>query len=232
MDIELNGEVKIHYEEKGCGEVLILLHGNGENHEYFKGQIDFFSKLYRVIAIDTRGHGKSERGEKPFTISQFADDLNDFMKEKCIRKAHILGFSDGGNIAMVFAIRYKEKVDKLILNGANMFGKGMKIYVQVPIILGYVMAKMFENIDSKSRASREMLGLMVHDPNLTSEDLRKIEARTLVIAGKKDMIKEKHTRLIDSCIANSKLVIMEGNHFVANKRPEAFNMEVLRFLGE
>ena len=90
-------DVKLYYKEAGKGFPLILLHGNGENGGYFEHQIGYFQDKYRVIALDTRGHGKSPRGEKPFTIRQFAEDLHDFMDEQEIEKAHILGFSDGGN---------------------------------------------------------------------------------------------------------------------------------------
>ena len=77
-------DIQLHYIEQGQGQPLILLHGNGEDTTYFEHQISYFSKNYRVIAIDTRGHGKSSRGEKPFTIKQFAEDLHDFMNEKGI----------------------------------------------------------------------------------------------------------------------------------------------------
>ena len=75
-------DIRLYYEKAGDGEPLILLHGNGEDGTYFKHQMEYFSKDYRVIAIDTRGHGKSLRGEKPFTIRQFAEDLNGFMEEQ------------------------------------------------------------------------------------------------------------------------------------------------------
>ena len=85
-------DVTLNYTQKGKGDTLILLHGNGENYSYFENQIDFFAERYRVIALDTRGHGESPRGNAPFTIRQFADDLYEFMSEKAIDKAHILGF--------------------------------------------------------------------------------------------------------------------------------------------
>ena len=72
--------IKLHYEEKGDGFPLILLHGNGGSLEYFVNQTDHFSKFYRVIAIDSRGHGRSERGKAEFSIKQFADDLYIFMR--------------------------------------------------------------------------------------------------------------------------------------------------------
>ena len=89
-------DIKLHYTEQGSGFPLILLHGNGEDHTYFVHQIEFFSRFYRVIALDTRGHGQSPRGTAPFSIVQFAKDLLAFMDQKQIKKTHILGFSDGG----------------------------------------------------------------------------------------------------------------------------------------
>ena len=74
-------KIKLHYEEKGTGQPMVLLHGNGEDSSYFKNQIEYFSKKYRVIAVDTRGHGKSERGTAPFTLRQFARDLKSFLDE-------------------------------------------------------------------------------------------------------------------------------------------------------
>lgn len=74
-------DIDLYYQEKGNKDKtpLILLHGNGEDGSYFKNQIDYFSDKYRVIALDTRGHGKSPRGTEPFTIEQFSCDLYDFM---------------------------------------------------------------------------------------------------------------------------------------------------------
>lgn len=222
--------IKNYYKESGEGFPLILLHGNGENHEYFVHQIARFSKNHRVLALDTRGHGKTPRGDAPFTIAQFAEDLKAFMEERGIERADILGFSDGGNIAMVFAIKYPECVRNLILNGANLDGKGVKAFVQLPIILGYRIAGLFASKSPKARQNAELLGLMVHDPNIKPEDLSNIQARTLVIAGTKDMIKRSHTELIAHSITGAELVFLEGDHFIANKRPEAFNEVVERFL--
>lgn len=225
-------KIRHNYIDAGSGEPLILLHGNGESCEYFEHQIAYFEKNYRVIALDTRGHGKTERGTAPFTIAQFAEDLYKFMQSMKIEKAHILGFSDGGNIALVFALKYPECVDKLILNGANLYSSGVKPTVQVPIIIGYKIASLFAGKSPEAKKNAEMLGLMVNDPNLTQEEVSQIKSRTLVIAGTKDMIKTKHSRLIADSIPDSKLVFISGNHFIANKKPEQFNMEVERFLKE
>ena len=107
-------DITLFYREKGNGEPFVLLHGNGEDSSYFKHQIEYFCDRYRVIAPDTRGHGKSLRGTSPFTIRQFSCDLYDFMKNHQIPKAVILGFSDGANIAMRFAMKHPDMVTALI----------------------------------------------------------------------------------------------------------------------
>lgn len=218
-------DIKLHYIEKGPGFPLILLHGNGEDHTYFVHQIKHFSTTKRVIAIDTRGHGNSPRGTAPFTIKQFADDLLAFMDEHKIEKADILGFSDGGNIALTFALQYQERINKLVLNGANLFPKGVRASVQIPVVIGYYLAKI---LGGKDKA--ELLGLMVKEPNITLNELHTLTVPTLVIAGDHDMIKKTHTELIAENLPNSKLIFVPGDHFAANKNPTAFNEAVDHFL--
>jgi len=223
-------DIEHFYIENGQGDPLILLHGNGENCEYFSNQIDAFARWFHIYAIDTRGHGKTPRGDKPFTIRQFADDLLCFMDDHKIDKANLLGFSDGGNIAMIFAIQHPDRVDRLILNGANLNAGGVRRSTQLPIEIGYRIAKIFSGKSDSARLNAEMLGLMVNDPNIRPEELEKIPAKTLVIAGTKDMILESHTRLIAKCIPDSQLVFINGGHFIANRNPEEFNKAVLAFL--
>ena len=220
------------YQERGSGEPILFLHGNGESGEYFEHQMDVFAQYFHVYAIDTRGHGRTPRGNAPFTISQFADDLNAFMDAHEIERAHILGFSDGGNIALMFAIRYPEKVDRLILNGANLDPSGVKRKEQEMIEEAYKRALEHEQEGPEARRKAELLGLMVNDPHIPEADLAKVTAKTLVIAGTDDMIEEAHTRTIHAGIPGSVLVFIEGDHFIASRNPEPFNRTVLDFLLE
>jgi len=223
-------DIQLNFIEQGQGEPLILLHGNGESCNYFEHQIACFSHDYRVIALDTRGHGQSLRGEKPFTIKQFAEDLHDFMDEKDIEKAILLGFSDGGNIALEFALKYPQRVEKLILNGANLFPSGVKPLYQWPIEIGYRIAKLFSKKSEKAQRNAETLALMVNEPHIDPSELALLTMPVLVVAGTKDMIKDSHTKLIYKSLPNAQLSILKGDHFVANKNPEAFNKVVERFL--
>lgn len=86
----------------------------------------------------------TERGNAPFTLKQFAEDLRDFMDEKGIDKADILGFSDGANIALEFVLKYPDKVNRLILNGGNLYPHGVKNRIQLPIIIAYTISKLFK----------------------------------------------------------------------------------------
>ena len=224
--------MQLYYREKGAGEPLILLHGNGEDSSHFEEVMNYFASSCRVIALDTRGHGRSPRGKEPFTIRQFAEDLLEFMDQQQIHQANLLGFSDGGNIALVFALKYPERMKKLILNGANLSAEGVKPSIQIPIELGYRMTRFLSRFSSKAKEKEEMLGLMVNDPNVDPKELRKLVMPVLVIAGTKDMIKEKHTKMIAESIPDAWLSIIPGDHFIAYRQTEAFCKEVEGFLKE
>ena len=223
-------DISLCYTMQGAGPPLLLLHGNGEDGSYFSNQIDYFSRRYAVYAIDTRGHGQSPRGTAPFTIDQFAEDLLDFVDEHDMAQARILGFSDGANIALTFALANPERVRRLILNGANLDPSGVKASVQIPIILGYKLASLFAEKSPKAKRNAEMMGLMVNHPHIDPERLGDLFVPTLVIVGTKDMIKDSHTVLIANSLPNGRLEAVAGDHFVAARNPEAFNAIVEKFL--
>ena len=217
-------DISLFYQEKGSGIPFILLHGSGEDGGYYtKHQIDYFSNNYRMIAVDTRGHGKSPRGNAPFTMEQFAEDLNNFLIKSDLSQVIILGFSDGANIAMKYTIKYPEKIKVLILNSGNLNTTGVKKFTQFLIELNYKIKKIFSKISESAKIKKEIWGLMVNE-------IQSIKIPTLVIVGNNDMIKESHSREIAENIPNAELSIIKGNHFIANKKPKAFNREVEKFL--
>ena len=231
MKIQLE-DFLMHYEEKGDGEPLVLLHGNGEDLGYFAGQMEYFRETYRVIALDTRGHGESERGTAPFTLEQFGRDLYDCLRKMETGPVHLLGFSDGGNIALAFGREHPEMVRSLILNGANLDPWGVKLSVQLPIVAGYGMVSLLAPFLRDCRRKKEILGLMVREPHYEKADLEALTMSVLVIAGDRDMIRESHTRRIAREIKGSRLIILPGSHFLAKENKEAFNRAVEAFLDE
>lgn len=223
-------DINLYYEEIGNGPTLILLHGNGGDHTYFREQIVEYGKHYHVFAIDSRGHGKTQRGSMPFTIEQMATDLHDFMEEHQIGKASILGFSDGGNIALTFALTYPDMVDKMILNSANIDPNGVNAEIQQSIHQEYSRLGALKNRTMEEQEHFEILGLIENSPRYDKEQLSRLNIPVLVIAGDDDLITREHTYRIHSYIPGSKLVFLPGDHLVASENSKEFNREVLEFL--
>lgn len=219
----------LHFTEKGYGTPLVLLHGNGEDSGCFVNQLEYFSKEYRVIAVDTRGHGLSPRGNKPFTLETFADDLKNLLDSLNIEKANILGFSDGGNIAIIFALKYPERVMSLVLNGANLFPSGLKKSFLIPVKILYSVFSVAARFNRRAERRRELLYLMAKQPKIRPEELENIKCPVLVIAGTKDVIKEKHTKLIASSLPDSRLCFLSGGHSVVKTNSVEYNREVEKF---
>ena len=218
--------MRLHSVETGEGQPLILLHGNGEDSTYFEHQIAFFKDGYRVIAIDTRGHGNSPRGSAPFTLTQFARDLEAFFDAIGLASANMLGFSDGANVALLFALGHSERVRKLVLNSGNLFPEGLTEQTRREIDDEWK-----EAISEGDEHQIELLRLMTDEPRINPDQLSELHIPTLVVAGDDDMIEEEHTRLIASSISDAQLAVVEGTHFVAAENPDIFNRVVLGFLG-
>lgn len=220
----------LNFTEKGYGAPLILLHGNGESSGYFVNQIDRFANEYHVIAVDTRGHGASPRGNKPFTLETFADDLKNLLDSLNIEKANILGFSDGGNIAVIFALKYPERVASLVLNGANLFPSGLKSSFLIPVKVLFAVFSLLSHFSRRAKRRSELLYLMAKQPNIQPERLSGIKCPVLVIAGTQDVIKEKHTKLIAASLPDSSLCFLKGGHSIAKTNSVEFNSTVEKFL--
>ena len=210
---------------------LILLHGNGEDHTYFVKQIPAFSPHFRLVLMDTRGQGQSTGGDGELNFSVFAADLLALMDHLQIAKAHLLGFSDGGNLALTFALAHPERVQSLILNGANLEPGGVKLSTQLPIVLGYGCCRLLSPFSHKARQNGALLVLMVNHPHIPPQALAALTMPALVIVGERDMIRDRHSQLIARSLPNAQFVrIPGGDHFCAAKCPEVFNHAVLSFL--
>ncbi|MCR1839248.1 alpha/beta fold hydrolase [Murimonas intestini] len=222
----------IHYRIYGNGpKTLLLLHGNGEDGHCFDKQIPDFSKHFQVITMDSRGHGLSERGPEPLTLDQMSIDAIELLKYLRVKSASVLGFSDGANIAMLMALKSVYPIEKLVLAGGNLYPMGVKPSCQLPTILGYGICSLIAKFDKKARIKAEILGLMVKEPRINPDSLGRITAPALILAGERDMIKDKHTKLIARSLPKSTLTIIpKASHFVFGKWAEQTNEVVLNFL--
>ena len=118
-------EINIAYDVDGQGEPLVLLMGLGGTRQSWVFQKRTFSKHFKVITFDSRGIGKSDKPDEPFTIKTMADDTIGLMDRLDIDKAHVLGVSHGGRVAQEVAINYPERVNKLVLASTNTGAEGV-----------------------------------------------------------------------------------------------------------
>lgn len=199
MKINVNN-ININYEVCGEGKTIILLHGNSETHHIFDVLVEKLKENYKVYAIDSRCHGDSDNPQD-ISYDLMTRDVIEFIKKLKIEKPILYGFSDGGIIGILIAIRERELLSKLIISGANIYPSGMKksmLYLS-KIIYFFTRNKLFK--------------MMIKEPNIKIEDLRKIKTPTVVLAGEKDVILSEHTKLIADNINGSTLeIIPNENH--------------------
>jgi len=232
----VSGAVKLktatlYYETYSSGEPLLLLHGNSQSILAFKYQISDLSKKYKIIAVDTRGQGKStDETTGPLSYDLFADDMKQLLDSLHITKTNILGWSDGGNTGLIMAVKYPAYVNKLAVTGANLFPTSDAIPDTVWKQVKQGITEWSAGTDAHSKMEVRLFTMLLNEPHLTFEDIKKIQAPVLVMAGAHDLILEKHTRAIAAAIPNSKLVIFKGaSHYVPVEIPKEFNAEVLKF---
>ena len=195
MWINVNG-LKMYYEMHGSGRPLIMLHGNSEDHTIFYDSRVLLSKHFTVYTMDSRGHGHSTRVEE-LPYRDMADDMIAFMDQLDLRDVIFYGFSDGGIIGLLAAMK-SDRIGMLITSGANMTPEGVIAPLRLFVKAAHAITK-----DPKMK-------LMMNEPNITSEELAQIKVPTVVMAGEKDLIPGKETAKIAMSIPGAKMRIIPG----------------------
>ena len=233
----VNG-IKMYYETYGnpAKQQLLLIHGNGGDIFAERCQIEYFRNRYYVIAADSRFHGKTENGSEPLTYDLMAKDMNELLDQLKIDSAYIIGQSDGAIIGLLLAINYPGKVSKLAATSPNLRPDSTALPVwwinYLKEDLGKAEIKLKEN-NSSPTFLREWtyLNLMDKYPDISNEELSKIQAKVLIMAGDGDMIKLEHILEIYQNIPNAQLFIMPGaTHFMLREEYSLFNQIVGRYL--
>jgi pimeloyl-ACP methyl ester carboxylesterase len=223
---KING-INLYYETYGTGKPLLFLHGNGGSIKSARYKIDYFRKHFKVIAIDSRGHGKSQDPSPHLTYVQMAKDVATLLDSLHLDSVYVSGQSDGGILGLLLAINHPKKVSKVVTFGANMF-PGKKAIPDV--IDKMVMDTLRLTKDLQTRRLFELLG---QQPNITEKDLQKISCAFLLISGDRDVIRLEHSLTMFYNIKKSNLFIMPGaTHFGSYEKPELFNTVVLDFLNK
>jgi pimeloyl-ACP methyl ester carboxylesterase len=222
---------KLYYEVYGQGEPLLLLHGNGGSISSMGNQIPYFSKYYRVIAIDTRTHGKSKDPGDSLTFEMIVDDFNALLDSMHLDSCYVIGWSDGGIDALLLAIRHPDKVKKMAFTGANLWPDttGLTPFVYNLIKTGNAaLRKKPQTPDVKNELKISDLDL--YQPNITLEQLHTIQCPTLVIGADHDAIPVRHTVLIFENIPRAYLwIVPNSGHSIPVFKREQFNTLVHEF---
>jgi len=228
-------DIKIAYKVIGKGYPLILIMGYlGTMDCWDKTVLKMLSRHYKLIIFDNRGMGGTTASEKDFSIKLFADDAVGLMKALSIRRAHILGWSMGSNIALEFALKYPKKVNKLILYAADCGGKKVILASTKNISKRkkYLISCLPQPqcSDNQEGASRQTKA--IEEWKGVYAGLRKINTYTLIITGVDDaLIPPENSELIAKNIKNSWLVqIKGGGHGAMFQYPKGFSSIVHTFL--
>lgn len=251
------GTIKTTYLLCGNGEPVIFLHGAGAGAVTWYPSIHTISKNFKVVAPDIVGYGESDKPDAPYNRPYFSKWLKDFLKELKISKAHIVGLSQGGAIALQFAIDNPEMVDKLVLVDAAGLGAKVSFW---PLI-GMLWMNSFPSAMSNRFNSSYILHKPINrDPNhidysiyvlkskggkkafkqgrgtavskIPEELLKQIENETLIIWGKDDkLFSVEYGEAAAKIIPNAKLhIIQDAGHLPLMDQPEIFNKILDDFL--
>ena len=233
----ING-VRIWYAVFGRGEPVILLHGGLANANYWGNQIRELQKSYRVVVMDSRGHGRSTRNEQPYGYDLMAADVIGLMDYLKIPKAAIVGWSDGAIIGLDIAMHHPERVSKLFAFAANSDPSGVADIAKSPVFNAFIARaeKEYETLSPTPHQYKTFLAQITKmwetQPNWTAADLSHITVPTWIVdADHDEAIKRTNTEFMAASIPNAGLLLQpQVSHFSFLQDPEQFTMDILHFL--
>ena len=181
-----------------------------------------------VIAMDTRAQGQStDQSSEPLSYIKFADDVKALADFLNLKKINIFGWSDGGNTAIEFAIKYPKKLRKFITSGANVYPLG--VGNEEVENMKRDVAKM--TAENQPKNDIRLLQLMIDEPKITQEQLMNIKNKALIIAGDNDVILLPHTKFIAKEIPKAKMKIYKNaTHSIPIEHSEELIKDIIKFL--
>jgi pimeloyl-ACP methyl ester carboxylesterase len=236
--IEHDG-ARIWYSSHGTGAPVILLHGGLGHSGNWGYQVPALVEAgYRVVVIDSRGHGRSTRDARPYTYELMASDLSAVMDGLHLKKASLIGWSDGACIALVLAAKAPERVTAVFFFACNMDPSGVKKIEFAPILRRCLNRHVqdYEQLSATPKQFKEFseaVGLMQRtQPDYSAQDLAKISVPVTIVHSENDeFIKREHSEYLSQSIPNAEFVRLAGvSHFAPLQRPELFNNAILAFL--
>lgn len=234
----VNG-IKMYYAIYGHGQPVILLHGGLGNADYWGNQVPALAKHFQVIVADSRGHGRSTRTAETFSYDLMASDVLALMDYLKIKKADIVGWSDGGIIGLDIAIHHPKRLNRLYAFGANYNTSALRAGLERNATFNKYIEKAGKDYQRLSKtpsqydAFLEAISKMWNtQPDFSKKQLQSITVPTLIADGQYDeAIKRSHTEEMAELIPDAQLLILPGvSHFAMWQNPEEFNCTLINFL--
>ena len=221
--------INIYAEQYGNGRPLLLIHGNGGSIRSMASIIPYFSARYKVLAIDSRAHGKSTDSGDSLSFEMMADDNAALLDQMHIDSAYVIGWSDGGIVALELAMRHPAKVIKLASTGANLWPDSTallpSLWKDEKNYYDSLHSKVFSTAKEKNDWKIFMLDWI--QPNIQLSALQKIVCPSLIISGDHDLINLEHTIKIYQGIPKAYLWILPNSgHATLIEHTDEFTKKV------
>ncbi len=218
---------KIYYAVRGSGPTLVFLHGGGDSGEHsFARQLDVFSEHHRIVAPDQVGQGRTPEVPGPLSYTAMMDDTAALLKFLNLQHVDIVGFSDGGILALMLAVRHPELVRTLVISGVNIAPEGL-----LPEDLEELRAT---QIPKPKTIDEKLAQLWLTSPTeseLNVQLLAKITQPVLIISGDRDAITLEHTLTIFHALPDAELCVLPGtDHATFSRRSEWLNPIINAFI--
>ena len=238
--VDLNG-IKTWYDQAGTGDPLILLHGGIVTNETWGAQFPVLSERFAVYAPERRAHGHTPDVDGPLSLYDMADDTIAFIEQVVKQPAYLVGWSDGGTVALIVATKRPDLVRKCVSVGGNALPAdqcgvpGLGLPTADDPSMGMFRA-MYEAVSPDGPEHwatfiGKITQMWTSEPNLTADELAKITSPTLIVSGDDDMITLEHTISMYRDIPGSQLAIVPGaSHALLMEKAEWANNLIIDYL--
>ncbi len=257
MPYDTVDDTRLHYTEQGRGAPLLFVHGLGSSSRDWAAQVDDFAKRYRVLRVDLRGHGRSERGEGPYSIAQFAREVAVLLRKHAHEPAHVVGLSMGGMVALELAASAPRLLRSLVVvnSVADMrlhswrdvwFYVSRRLAVQAlgmrrvgRLLARQLFVKPDQGVLRRTLVERwagtdKQAYLWSMDAIMrwsVADRLPRIDTPTLLVSSDEDYTPVAEKRKMKAQMPRAELaVVHDARHALPVERPEAFNAVVDDFL--
>ena len=218
---------RIYYVARGSGPTLVFLHGGGDSGEHsFARQIDVFSEHHHIVAPDQVGQGRTPDVPGPLSYTAMMEDTAQLLKVLKLKNVDVVGFSDGGILALMLAVRHPELVRRLVISGVNIAPEGLR-----PEDLEELRATQIPKPKTIDEKLARLWFTSPTEAELNLGLLAKISQPVLVISGDRDAITLEHTLKIFHALPDAQLCVLPGtDHATFSGRSEWLNPIIDAFL--